>query len=283
MEKPASASRAENPLISAVIPTLNEERNLPFLLGTLGWCHEVVIVDQGSEDRTVEIARESGARIVATEWQPAFDACRAIGIENASGEWILTLDADEMIPRSLAEQLQRWSRDPAVDIVTIPRLNYFMGPYTAGGFWPDPQPRFFRRDSLYIQAEVHSVYRAASDRQVSLPHRKDNAIHHFPYRGAGSLLSKLNTYTDLEVRKAPPDSGLLSQLVGHPAKIFLGRYLKHGAFKQGVRGLWLSLYWSLYAFMTALKRWEAAHLPEALDGELDQRHRLLGDWSGTRQ
>lgn len=265
------------PKISAVVPTLDEEANLRFLLPTIGWCDEILVVDQGSADGTRDLAREHGARVIEVEWRPDFDACRGLGAERARGDWIFQLDADEMVPPALAERLRDEARRDGVDIVAIPRLNTFQGFLTAGGIWPDYQFRFSRRGSVEFAAEVHNAYKLRSDRVIYLPAREELAIRHFQYRGASGLLQKLDRYTDLELRKEPPDGAApgLRGFVWTPLRVFLSRYLKQGAFRHGWRGLWLAVFWSFYFFVRAVKSWERRHLPGIREDEERQKREIL--------
>lgn len=269
----------QRPLISALVPTRNEEANLPFLLPTLSWCDEVIIIDQGSGDETRSIAREFGAHILEEEWRPDFDAVRQKGAEVASGDWILAVDADEMIPRTLAHRLRDLAETSDVDIIRVPRLNYFLGPYQAGGFWPDWQFRFFRQGAIDLSGGVHTPFKPASERILQLPADPKLAIHHFGYRGAASLLSKLNRYTDLELEKETATDRRQHQFLRKPIRIFLSRYVRYGGWRHGVRGLWLSVYWALYAFVTSIKRWERDALPASEASERTIRRGILDDWS----
>lgn len=266
--------------VSAVVPTLDEERNLPYLLPTVAWCDEIVVVDQGSTDGTRELARAAGARVIEVEWRPHFDACRGLGADATTGDWILQLDADEMLPRALAEELRRLAGRPDVDVVGIARLNYFQGrALPAGGLWPDWQYRFFRRGRVELAAEVHGPYKLRSDRVLHLPARAELALHHFHYRGAAHFVGKLNHYTDLEIDKeevagAPPGARAFLWI---PIKTFLSRYLKHGGWRHGWRGLWLAVFWTFYFFVGAVKRWERRFLPEIQRAEEEQRRQLLAE------
>src|SRR5205809_791168 len=96
----------DRPSISAIILTLNEEKRLPYALRSVTpWVDEIVVVDMQSDDRTVDIAREMGAKIYTHERVEFFESARALGLEKSSGDWILVLDADELIPAPLSHTL----------------------------------------------------------------------------------------------------------------------------------------------------------------------------------
>src|SRR5579883_1198418 len=116
------------PRISAVINTLNEEKNLPFALQSVcTWVDEIVVVDMHSTDRTLEIAREFGARIFLHEPMGFAEPARAFALARATGDWILLLDADEVVPFSLSRRLLSIAANNESDAVLIPWLNYVFG------------------------------------------------------------------------------------------------------------------------------------------------------------
>ncbi|PYU89881.1 MAG: glycosyltransferase family 2 protein, partial [Acidobacteria bacterium] len=113
------------PRISVVVNTLNEEKNLPYALRSVrSWVDEIVVVDMHSQDRTVEIAREYGAKVYSHEPMGFVEPARAFAVAQAGGDWILILDADEVVPLLLSRRLREIARRDEADVVTLPRLNY---------------------------------------------------------------------------------------------------------------------------------------------------------------
>ena len=135
------------PRFSAVVVARNEELNIRRCLEHLAWCHERIVVDMTSEDRTRELAAPLATAILPQAWIPHMEFARNHGIDAATGEWVLIVDADELIPEKLVRRLEEHvAASPATAGVWIPRMNYFFGlpvPHT-GGF-PDYQLRLFRR------------------------------------------------------------------------------------------------------------------------------------------
>jgi len=125
--------------ISVVINTLNEERNLPYALRSVhSWADEIIVVDMYSEDCTVEIAKQYGATVYFHERIAAFDGARQFAIEQASNEWILVLDADELVPKPLSRTCLDIVASEQFDVVIIPRLNFLLGaPLMHSGWGPD--------------------------------------------------------------------------------------------------------------------------------------------------
>ncbi len=252
--------------ISAVLNTLNEEANLPYALRSLaGWVDEIVVVDMHSEDRTAEIARSYGARVVLHERTFAVDGARAAAIGQATGDWILVLDADEVVPPALAERLGALARGGTVDVVEIPFLHYLLGaPMMHTGWAPHQEHhrRFFRRGSMIPTDRIHAYLQTAQGARVMrLPFTPDHAVHHFAYLDATHFIKKLNRYTDVEAgqrfeegERSHPGRALLGA-----AREFLRRYIRQKGYRDGWRGFYLSLFMAFYRVATHAKLAELEH------------------------
>src|ERR1700756_179010 len=133
--------------LSVAIITRNEEANLERTLGSVAWADEIVVVDSGSDDRTEEIARSYRSRFYLEEWK-GFAAQKNSALEKCTGDWILSLDADEALSDELAKEI--WGlleRDPPFDGYALPRRNLFLGRFIryGGGFCGLQLPFFCRR------------------------------------------------------------------------------------------------------------------------------------------
>src|SRR5512146_1770669 len=128
--------------LSVVLITLNEASNLLRTLQSVNWAQEIIVVDSGSTDETVAMARAAGARVFEEPWK-GFAAQKNSAIAHATCEWVLSLDGDEEVSPELARELQvLFAGAPAFNAYRIPRLNHFMGtPLRNGGYWPDPKLR----------------------------------------------------------------------------------------------------------------------------------------------
>ena len=272
------------PKISVVINTRNEEQNLRYCLETVRWCDEIVVVDMESEDRTVEIAREFTDRVFPHGMILAFDGARNFAVGKATGDWILIIDADEMVPKALADRLREIARNDAADVVEIPFRHYIMGDWVRNSGWgPTPLPRFFRRGKVLFQETVHDYIRKdPAARTLRLPASPENCIHHFNYVDAARFVEKLNRYTDIEAQhlydaKTPFSySGLLKASL----RVFFGRYLKGRGFKDGPRGFSLCLMMAFYKALAHIKLWEKHEFREdpvpSRYGRI--RRELLAEW-----
>jgi glycosyltransferase involved in cell wall biosynthesis len=132
--------------LSAVIITHNEEKNIGQAIRSVAWADEILVVDSESTDRTRELAEALGARVLTNPW-PGFSAQKQFAVDQASHDWILSLDADEVVSEDLANEiLAIKNADPAADGYRIPRLSYYMGrAIKHGGWYPDRQLRLFDR------------------------------------------------------------------------------------------------------------------------------------------
>ncbi|MBZ5671820.1 MAG: glycosyltransferase family 2 protein [Acidobacteriia bacterium] len=255
------------PRISAVINTLNEEKNLPFALRSVQpWVDEIVVVDMYSTDRTVEIAREFGAQVYLHRG-PGFNyPPRAFAVNQASSEWILVVDADELIPVALSRDLRRMADSGEADVALLPRINYLLGAvirYTAWGARQDAQVRFFKKGFVVGSSVAHRDFKPVEGARIKvLSYRGDNAIVHFNYLDSQQFIERLNRYTSIEANQAfergerrTPVRALLRGV-----KEFGDRYIRAGGFRDGWRGFYLSLFMSFYRIVTAAKLQELTAL-----------------------
>jgi len=145
--------------LSACLITFNEEHNLPRVLKSVrGVVDEIVVVDCGSKDRTPEIAREHGAKLVVHPWTNFRDQ-KNIAAENASNDWILSLDADEELSPELRNSLLQWkSQEPQFAMYEFPRLTWYLGAWIHHTRWyPDYQRKLYRRDKAKFEELEHAT------------------------------------------------------------------------------------------------------------------------------
>ena len=174
------------PRLSVVLVTLNEEERLRACLESVAWADEIVVIDALSQDKTAQIAREFTDRVIVRPW-PGFAAQKNFGLAEASGDWILSLDADEQVSPELREEIQRvLDVDGPHDGYRVPRRNLFGGQWVRhGGLWPDWQLRLFRR------GRGRFVERAEIVAQVQAPARTHPRQHTLPSRHQRLALSQI--------------------------------------------------------------------------------------------
>ncbi len=246
--------------ISAIIHTLNEERNIASALrSVVSWVDEIIVVDMYSDDSTVEIARAFGAKIFLHEKTGFVEPARNFAQEKATGDWIIALDADEIIPPELSRELMKIAEDNRADICYVPRLNYFGGfPLLHSGWGPeqDKLARFYRKGSFVHLPTIHShPQRQNGCRVLELKYRPGFAIIHFNYQDVSHCIDKLNRYTDVESSQRSQKGKRLRAVAMtlSPLWEFTNRYFRYQGFRDGWPGFYYSFLMAFYKMTHAMK------------------------------
>ena len=255
------------PLLSVAIITLNEERNLARTLASVHFADEIVVVDSDSTDRTAEIAKSFGARVYSHAW-PGFAAQKNFAIQQCTGDWILSLDADEELSPELQRQLQiLLPTGPPVGAYFLKRRNLFLGRWIRrGGYYPDPKLRLFRRS-----AASYTVAPRFEERPVHETIRFDGAssildfdlIHH-AYPTLEDYLEHMDRYSTLGgqllTEQKRTSRGVLQfywNVLLVPVLTFFWNFVVRLGFLDGREGLLLHLYHSNYVSWKYAKAWES--------------------------
>ena len=267
--------------LSVVIIAYNEEANLPRTLESVlslvrDGKGEIIVVDSGSTDRTMEIARSFGARVFVETWK-GYAAQKNSAIEKASGEWILSLDADEEVSNGMreflllilfgshAEEFANFNGG-----ILFGRRNYFLGRWIRhGGFYPDVKLRLFRPGSgRFEERPVHEDIQMEPHRQRFDPsatyHMGDpiDLIHH-SYPTLSDYIDHMNRYSSLgaEMLAAKDYRGFSAMdIVLRPFFTFVYNYFFRLGFLDGREGLLLHLYHATYVSWKYAKAWELARI-----------------------
>jgi glycosyltransferase involved in cell wall biosynthesis len=181
------------PTLSVTIITFNEERNIGACLESVKWADEIIIVDSGSSDQTIPICQQYTSNITITDW-PGFGVQKNRAVDKASGDWILSIDADERVPQPLQAQiLERINRPDSVGY-EIPRRSYFCGKAIHhSGWWPDYTLRLFKRGAgKFSDRAVHErLMVEGKTEKLTTP------LEHITYRDLQTALEKSNHYSTL--------------------------------------------------------------------------------------
>jgi len=253
--------------LSVAIITKNEEANLARTLASIRWAGEIVIVDSGSTDRTPEIAREFGAKFFVEDWK-GFGAQKNSAIAKCSGDWVLSLDADEEVSTELAEEIRRMLQgQPKHQAWFLSRRNFFLGRWIRhGGYYPDPKLRLFRRGSAQFEERaVHETIRLT----VPAGQLRGDLIHH-AYPTLSTYIEHMDRYSslgaELLIAKRRTSQNILSFLFNVwliPQLTFIWNYIFRLGFLDGREGLLLHLYHAIYTSWKYAKAWELARKPRA--------------------
>jgi glycosyltransferase involved in cell wall biosynthesis len=244
--------------ISVLVHTLNEEKNIRNCLETIKWADEIVIIDMYSEDKTAEIAAEYTDKIFFHERMGYADPARQFGLEKSSQQWILIVDADELVPLKLKEKLERIIDEDLGDIISVPHNNYFFGKlmqFTGWGPLQDTHHRFFKKDYVFISDKIHSTFSEREDARIYEITDPQEGFIHFNYLDVEHFLEKLNRYTSIEARamfEAEQDIKFKS-VINQIFSEFRRRYITLKGRKEGFRGFSLSFLMGVYRLVTYTK------------------------------
>jgi hypothetical protein len=224
--------------LTACIVARDEENRLPQCLATLGFCDEIVVVDSGSSDRTREIARQAGAKVIENPW-PGFAIQRNVALDHAGGTWILEIDADERVSPLLASEIRALiDESPAgLNMAAIPIRNQFLGgPLGPSARYPGYRHRLFRRTE-FRHDESRSVHEGL---WPDGPTRAlEGELGHVLASSWGEALADARAYARLEStqRARPGGRELAIGVAIRPLVKFLYRTFLYGGWRDGWRGL----------------------------------------------
>lgn len=238
--------------ITATIITLNEERNVARAIESLRCCDEILIVDSGSTDRTVELAEKLGVRVLEAGWL-GYAAQKNWAAEHADNEWILSLDADEALSEALeAEIWQLRKKGPEFDAYTMPRMAQYLGRWIMhSGWYPDRKVRLYdRRQANWVGEFVHESVEVHG----SVGHLKSNILH-YTYESISEHVRTLDSYTTLAAQEIVERHETVGWriLLLEPVWTFVRTYGIQRGFLDGAEGLMIAYMAALYTFLKYAK------------------------------
>jgi len=239
--------------ISVIIQTYNSDKHLRQCLESIRGFDEIIICDMYSNDNTLSIAKEYGATIVMHEPCGIVEPARNFAIHQASLDWILVVDSDEVIPEELKNYLyQIIDSEICPDAIYLPRKNYFMNRFMNASF-PDYQLRFFRKSAFKKwPVAIHS--RPEIEGKISkAPKKKFLAIIHLDENKISDWISKINRYTDRELERRKNKRKNIAGLLFQSFYRFFFIYFIKGGFRDGKEGLIYALIHGYYKFLTHAK------------------------------
>ncbi len=241
--------------ISAVIITFNEEKNIRRCLESLKWADEIVVVDSYSEDATVAICKELGARVIQRDW-PGHIEQKNFAVDSAANDWVLSLDADEELSPELHESIQKLRqagfKKPGYRMAR--RVHYLGQWINHSGWYPDYKIRLFdRRKGRWGGVNPHDM--------VILDGEFDTLagdLFHYSYEDVRAHIRQMNSFTSIaaaELLKSGRKPSLLN-LLFNPFVKFIKTYFFKRGFLDGKAGFFLAVLGSFYVFLKYLKFWE---------------------------
>lgn len=244
--------------ISATVITFNEEKNIQATLESLSWADQILVVDSHSTDHTREIAASCGARVIERDW-PGFAVQKQFAVDEATHDWIFSLDADERVSEQLRNSIQALkAKDTLADGYLIARRSFYQGRWIRGGGWyPDKQLRLFnRKHGRWKDRMIHESVEMDAGAKVEtlagdiLHYSVANASEHhrmigerYAPLGAQQMLSEGRRSSVLKIATAAPTA-------------FVRSYLLRGGFRDGLAGITIAGFAAHHAFLKQLLLWE---------------------------
>ena len=244
------------PKLSVTIITFNEENNIRDCLENIKWADEIIVVDSFSTDKTVEICRQYTDKIIQRKWPGHVDQ-KQFALKQATGDWILSLDADERLSKGATLEIQNalGNKKETVDGYIFPRKAFYLGQWiNHGGWYPDRKLRLVRKGTAYWSGtDPH-------DKLISKGSTKylKNDILHYVYRDISHQLETVDNFSRIVANiwyKEGKKFSLFSILIRPPASFFRTYFWKRG-FLDGTPGFIISVITSYYVFLKYAKLWE---------------------------
>lgn len=238
--------------ISATIITHDEERNIARAIESLRCCDEIVVVDSGSADRTIELATKLGARVIEADWR-GYAGQKNYAAEQARFEWVFSLDADEALSEALEADIWLLKKNgPQYDAYTMPRLAQYLGKWILhSGWYPDRKVRLYRRDKAqWVGDFVHESVEVKG----TLGHLHSNLLH-YTCQSLSEHLRTMDRYTTLAAEQivARREKVTWRRVVMDPAWTLFRTYVLERGFLDGIEGVSIAYMAALYTFLKYAK------------------------------
>lgn len=254
--------------ISVVIIAKNEEKKIARCLESVKWAGEIIVVDGYSEDRTAEIADSFGAKVIKHRFSGSFADDRNIGMDNAVNEWVLSLDADDVVTADFKDKMEKaFSQQGGFVAYKFRRRNFFLGHSMDHGGFHHYIPNLVNKNYVRYEGEVHEVpvYKGSLG-------TIEADIEHYPFDSIEQFIERQGRYTDIAAKALLKEKGILSNprilgaMIFRSFKVFWKSYIKKEGHKEGFYGLLFAVLFSFINFLKWAKYWETVHNMKASNG-----------------
>jgi Glycosyltransferases involved in cell wall biogenesis len=249
------------PTLTALVLTKNEEKMLPSCLARLQWADEILVIDSGSTDNTVMLAESAGARVVTHPFAD-FSSQSNFGLNEARSDWVLQIDADEMVTPELRDSVIALLRaGPANELYSVHRDAFVFGRHLRASSWSGEWiPRLFRKGSVEFSGLVHPQPNV-NGRPVG---RLDGILLHYTYRSTAQYFEKFQSYSTLwaDNARAKGRRTSIPKACAAGAWRFFHNYFIRGEIRDGRIGFLLSVLGAMHTFIRHIKLWGLEHAEE---------------------
>lgn len=241
-------------MITAIILTKNEEKNIKDCLKSLSWCDEKIVIDDKSEDRTLEIAQKLGTKAYSHRLINFSDQ-RNFGLEKAKNDWILFIDADERIPQALWYEIMQYVNEPIENFngFFLKRIDVIWGKELKHGESGTLKLlRLGKKGNGKWKGIVHEKWNISGKTETL-----NNPLYHYPHATVGDFLQKINKYTDLRAKELY-EQGIRTNwflILLYPKTKFILNYFIRLGFLDGLPGLITAIMMSFHSFLVRGKLW----------------------------
>lgn len=242
-------------MITAVVLTKNEEKNIGECLDRLKWCDEVIVIDDNSIDNTVRLASKKGAKVFVHALNNDFSKARNFGLEKATGDWVLFVDADEIVSSPLWYEIMQHTNSPNNEYAGfyIKRVDYVWGEKLNYGETGNIKfLRLAKKDAGTWNGRVHETWKIKSRTSVL-----QNPLYHYPHQTIKDFLKEINFYTTLRAQELFDKKVKMTwfSIIFYPKiKFFVNYFLKQG-FRDGLPGFVFAMMMSFHSFLVRGKLW----------------------------
>lgn len=243
-------------MISAVILTKNEEQNIERCLKSVKWCDEIIIIDDKSSDKTLEIARKYKAKIYINSLGNDFSSQRNFGLTKVGDEWVIFVDSDEVVSDALAFEISNAIHSQGLGNYSgfyIKRTDLMWGKQLKHGEQRGIKLlRLAKKGAGLWEGMVHEKWKIDG-----LVGNLRNPILHFPHKTLEDFLKEINLYTDIRVKELESQSVKVFfwSIVFYPLGKFVFNYIFKGGFLDGLPGLVFAITMSFHSFLVRGKLW----------------------------
>lgn len=240
--------------LSVVIIALNEGKNIRGCLESAKWADEIVVVDSGSSDDTMNIAKEFTDKTVSKKWE-GYSTQKQFALDMANCDWVFSLDADERISEELRVEIENILRNGSnFDGYKISRKNHLLGRWIKSCFWyPDQQLRLFKKGKAKVtEVKVHEGFQIQGEAGIL----KGDIIH-LSYQNLFDTFNKINRYSTLAAEERVGKRQVKARdFIFHPVAAFLTDFISRKGYKDGIFGLMVALINMTTNLMMYMKIWE---------------------------
>lgn len=249
--------------LTVVIPTKNCEDDIKKCLESVKWADEIVIIDGFSTDSTLDICRRYTDKIIQHKHEGDYygvgEEERNIGIDNATGDWILQLDSDEIVTDGLRKDIAKIisSKEEPFAAYKFRRKNFFLGHYMCHGGWYHYSLHFFKRGKARYEGNIHETL--IVDGEIG---KLESAVEHYPFKSISQFIERHNSYSNREAKMILDKQGILDKdTILYNIKIkslkrFWKFYIKKKGFLEGKYGFIFSVLFAWVHFLNWSKYWE---------------------------